>query len=866
MKKFCLILFLTTLSHLAKADHITGGEMYYTYNGLTGGENSYTVTLKLFMRCNSGRQFPNPAVVSVFNKLSFERFSDFSVSLMREETISMIDTDPCITDPPTVCYVVGYYQFVISLPLNQAGYILSSVVNYRIRGINNINTDQIGATYSCEIPGTQPLNNGHVNISATFTGTDLVVVCAGNYFEYSFGARDDDGDELRYYFCAAYQSTHNFIGGEPAGNPPYRSVVYNSPEYSASFPLGDKVTINPKTGLISGIAPKAGIYVVTVCVEEVRNTVLIATQRKDLQINIADCSVAAALLNEEYMLCDNSRSIGINNQSNSPLIKTYNWEVFNPAGSVIYTTTTPTLNYTFNANGTYTALLTVNKGELCTDTTSTKIFVYPGLVPNFTFDGICIHKPTIFSDKTITSSGTVNSWTWDFGQNGYNNDTSTQRNPSYAFPDEGVKNTRLIVTTTDGCRDTVFKSIAAIDKPPISLGFYDTLICVNDRLQLLANGVGNFSWFPAYNMTGPNTANPTVFPTTTTTYYADLEVEGCTNRDSVMVIVTDHVNLQVMSDTTICAGDTIMLHVVSDGLQFSWTPSQQLTNPSVRDPIAVTDATTTYQVRATIGGCSTVGNITVKAVPYPFADAGKDTIICYNTQASLHAVTDGYGWEWSPGASLSNAVALNPVAYPQHTSDYVFTVYDNRGCPKPGTDTVRVTVLPKLVASAGEDTAVVVGQTLQLNASGGDTYLWSPAQSLSDVNIANPVAVFTEPSNGIPYRVLVYNSAGCADTALINIKVYATLPTVFVPSAFTPNSDGLNDILRPMAVGMQEIQFFQVYNRWGQLVFMTQQNAKGWDGRVNGQLQSNNTYVWMVKAIDFTGAVYFKKGTVTLIR
>ena len=117
-------------------------------------------------------------------------------------------------------------------------------------------------------------------------------------------------------------------------------------------------------------------------------------------------------------------------------------------------------------------------------------------------------------------------------------------------------NARLIVTTTDGCRDTVFKTIPVIDKPPISLAFYDTLVCVNDRLQLLANGVGNFTWSPANNMIDPNSANPTVFPNATTTYFADLEIEGCTNRDSVKVRVVDHVNLQVMTDTTICALDT----------------------------------------------------------------------------------------------------------------------------------------------------------------------------------------------------------------------------------------------------------------------------------------------------------------------
>ena len=81
--------------------------MFYTYLGLTNGANTYAVTLKLFMRCNSGRQFPNPAVVSVFNKLTFDRISDIVFRFPEQETISITDTDPCITTPPTVCYVSG---------------------------------------------------------------------------------------------------------------------------------------------------------------------------------------------------------------------------------------------------------------------------------------------------------------------------------------------------------------------------------------------------------------------------------------------------------------------------------------------------------------------------------------------------------------------------------------------------------------------------------------------------------------------------------------------------------------------------------------------------------------------------------------
>jgi gliding motility-associated-like protein len=424
----------------------------------------------------------------------------------------------------------------------------------------------------------------------------------------------------------------------------------------------------------------------------------------------------------------------------------------------------------------------------------------------------------------------------------------------------------LIVTTTDGCRDTVSKNLVMIDKPTVGLAFNDTLICVNDRVQLQAGGIGSFSWSPSVNLTNGNSSAPTVFPSTSTTYYVNLEREGCSNRDSVYVQVVDRVNLQVMNDTIICSRDTIALDIVSDGLQYAWSPAAQLIDPGVKNPLVITPATTSYQVTATIGGCSATENINVTAIPYPFVDAGLDTTICYNTPVQLMASTNGSSWSWTSSPSLNNVSSLNPIAYPVSSTNYIFAAYDTRGCPKPGIDTVRVVVLPEIVANAGRDTSVVIGQSLQLNATGGATYLWSPGLSLSAADVADPVAIFNEASNSLQYKVQAYNIAGCFDSAFINIKVYATRPTVFIPTAFTPNNDGRNDILRPIAVGMKSIQYFQVYNRWGQLLFSTQSNGQGWDGRINGQLQSNNTYVWMVKAIDFSGAVYFKKGTVTLIR
>jgi gliding motility-associated-like protein len=549
------------------------------------------------------------------------------------------------------------------------------------------------------------------------------------------------------------------------------------------------------------------------------------------------------------------------------LINSYDWTVINPANTIIHTTNTPTLTFTFPAPGTYTIKLTVNRSQECSDSTTTRVYFYPGFIPDFNYTGICITKPTAFTDNTSSVTGTVNSWNWDFGDAGSTLDISNIRNPVYTYPSLGTRDVTLTVTNTDGCRDTIVKSISIIDKPPINFAFRDTLICVNDQVQLQASGMGVFSWSPNINIVDANTANPIVFPITSTTYYVDLNSDGCLNRDSVKIRVVDHVSLQMMADTSICRGDTVRLRVVSDGLHFAWTPVSQLIDATAKQPLAIPAAITPYQVTATIGSCSANGHVTVTTVPRPTADAGSNMSICYNSSTQLNGSTDGESWQWTPASSLSNSTALNPIATPVGTTSYVFTTYDyTRGCPKPGSDTVVITVLPRIFPSAGNDTAVIVNQELQLQASGGSGYLWVPGANLSASNIANPIAIFREPSNGIPYKVKVFNEAGCADSALIIIKVFATQPTVFVPTAFTPNNDGKNDELLPIAVGMKHIEYFNVYNRWGQLVFTSAINGKGWDGRISGQLQGSNTYVWIVKAIDFRDMPYFLKGSSTLIR
>jgi gliding motility-associated-like protein len=87
-----------------------------------------------------------------------------------------------------------------------------------------------------------------------------------------------------------------------------------------------------------------------------------------------------------------------------------------------------------------------------------------------------------------------------------------------------------------------------------------------------------------------------------------------------------------------------------------------------------------------------------------------------------------------------------------------------------------------------------------------------------------------------------------------------------VPTGFTPNGDGRNDVIRPIAVGLKQLEYFRIFNRWGEMVFQTSTNGAGWDGRIAGKDQGTNVFVWIVKGVDYTGKSFFAKGTVTLIR
>jgi gliding motility-associated-like protein len=848
--------------------HIKGGEIHYSYLGPSPTKpnyDRYLLRLRLFISCQSTLgQLETSVVLGIFRTDDNTPVDAVEADLTSSYLINLQKPSPCIINPSPVCYWIREFTVIVELAKDPTGYMVVFQRCCRIDGINNILPNiNIGASYFCQIQGTNSIGVNAHNSNPDFGIKDTVLICQGKRFKLDYSAVDADGDSLTYEFAPAYYggSSNNAIVTNPGSPATLVQLGYRA-GFNGLQPMGSGVTINRKTGLISGVAPTGGDYVVCVLLKEFRAGILVSTHRKDFIIHIDDrCDFPSADLEPSYITCNGFDFSFQNESSPSPLVNSYYWD-FGVAGSTTDTSTQAKPTFTFPDTGVYLVRFIVNKDELCTDSTSTLMSVFPGFFPGFTSLGTCILNPVLFTDTTKTRYGAVSYWSWNFGDHTNPGDTSDTQNPSWKYGDTGIKNVSFTVANSKGCIAAVTDTVHILDKPQIFLPFTDTLICNIDTLQLHAGGYGTFTWDPAADMINPNTADPFVHPQSTTYYTVTLNQSGCINHDSVRVRVVDHVTLFPGNDSTICLGDTITLNPGGDGLYFTWTPSATLDNPDLKNPLATPSGSTTYTVVARIGKCFTSGSVNIRTVPYPLSQAGDDTLICFNDTAQMEGTAKGIRYEWVPSVYLSNPTILNPLAFPLVTTTYRLLVFDTLGCPKPGVSKVVITVNPKITAFAGNDTSVVIGQPLQLSGSGAPSYLWYPDVGLNRNDIQNPVANLTQNQ---AYIMSTFNEAGCFGYDTIQIRVFTTAPDIFVPNAFTPAGSS-NNIFRPIPVGISKIEYFRIYNRNGALIYSTTQMGSGWDGTYNGKPQGVGGYVWTVEGTDYTGKLVSKKGTVVLIR
>lgn len=890
MKRAITILLTFFIINNCFAGHIAGGEIYYQYLGIGNSANTsrYQITLRLFRECGATganvAQLPTSVLFAIYNNTnpSTRLGNQIPVTISGAiQVLTLTRPNPCISNPPTICYQVANYQFTQELPNTVEGYTVMYQTCCRTVGIENMvtfplspTTNGDGATYTCNIPGTSTLPVG-TNSSPVFSLKDTTLVCKQAPFKLDFSATDPDaGDSLSYSFCAAYDRG-NTVGSNDANYsfPPFNTITYTN-GYSGSQPLGPNVTINPVTGIISGISPNVGRYVVNVCINEWRNKVLISQHRKDFTLIVSDCALSAASLNPTYITC-NGTTLSFQNESTSSNIDSYLWD-FGVPNLTTDTSTSPTPTYDFKLSGsdsgTYTIKLKVATISGCQDSATANVLVYPGFKTNFNIQGTCFLNAYTFLDATTSKYGVVDSWRWNFGDPTTLADTARSKDSAWKYASPQTVQVKLISTNSKGCVDSVTQSLTILDKPVLSLPFRDTLICSIDTLAVRVNTTsGSVLWKPANGpnlnrILNANSSTALVFPRDSTRYYVTVNNNGCTNTDSVMVNVLPFISVDAGLDTVICRTDSFRLKPISDALSYQWTANTGETVSPVKNPLVKPLSNTQYNVIANLGKCQAKDSVFVRVAPYPSAAVGPDVTICFGSRIQLNGTITGASFTWSNASTLLNENTLQPIAGPSRTTAYILTAFDTQGCSTPKSDTIVVTVNQPITAYAGRDTFAVVNQPLQLTASGGTNYLWTPATGLNDPTIYNPIATLDNSVDNITYTVRVSDNAGCFANAQVTVQVYKKGADIFVPSAFTPNGDGKNDALKPLTVGITKLTYFSIYNRWGQLLFTTNQIGKAWDGTFRGVAQPSGTYVYQTEGKDFLGLTVYRKGTVVLIR
>ena len=187
----------------------------------------------------------------------------------------------------------------------------------------------------------------------------------------------------------------------------------------------------------------------------------------------------------------------------------------------------------------------------------------------------------------------------------------------------------------------------------------------------------------------------------------------------------------------------------------------------------------------------------------------------------------------------------------------------------PVSDTVTIRVAPAIEVKATRDALIDINVPFQLVASSPQvmnlndaTFLWSPPDGLNNPFSPSPIATLQADQS---YTVAITSGMGCTGKATVNLRVRRR-ENLTVPTAFTPNGDGKNEILMPVVNDITSLNFFKIYNRWGELMFYTTEMNRGWDGTYEGKQAVSGTYVWMIEGISNEGKVMKKNGSVMLIK
>lgn len=550
---------------------------------------------------------------------------------------------------------------------------------------------------------------------------------------------------------------------------------------------------------------------------------------------------------------------------------------------IVMETTDSIIKHTFKDPGIYKPRLILSDSAGCKGTAFLE-----GPIVIDKLDVQLASEPAFVCDKGwITFAPTFNSysidelkqdakykWTYEAGLPAENDTTAT---PRFYLDKMQAYNFTLSTTTAFGCTQTVSKTVHVYPAPvpaisgplqacqdaPVS--FSGTVSKVNDVSWKWDFGNGN---------TGnvQQAANQTYsIPGLTEVVLTVTSKDGCsdTARHNINILPKPVINAAAAPEV-ICQGNSTTLSA-GGGITYQWSPALDLSDPQAPDPVAAPRVNTTYTVTVTdANSCSNTDDVSIR-VAQPFTiQATPDTVMCLGHVLPLRVWgADHYLWK---GEGLDDPGSPYPHATIKELGSHTYEVtgYDADGCFTHDTSLV-VSVQPSPTVNAGPDRTLMAGVPVTLSGSGSPDIIkwtWTPPEYLDCTTCATPVAL---PNLSTNYKVQVENRYGCKAADEVLVKVTCNQGAVFLPTAFSPNSDGRNERFYPKGRGIKEVSSMRIYDRWGTLVFEKAHfqinNAEaGWDGTWKNRVAPIGSYVYAIETLCEDGTTFLFRGAVTVIR
>ena len=396
----------------------------------------------------------------------------------------------------------------------------------------------------------------------------------------------------------------------------------------------------------------------------------------------------------------------------------------------------------------------------------------------------------------------------------------------------------------------------------------DTTICIGNTVQMrgVPYPLFSYQWIPTSGIPISNIINPQITPDTSTIYVVTASYSRCPlMHDTLRLMVEPNPSVYVGGNRFLCEYDTVhMTATVSPGwynnYSYSWTPSTSLFE-STTQTVVFKDTLTekVVVVVTTPNGCKGSDSALVTVYSGNFLGIVGNRNFCPGDSAKLTA-TGGSQYYWTPTMYLTDSVGVTTTVHPITSGVYTIVGTNSNGCKD--TAEFDINVYPAATIYMPDTAVIFPGESYaivtQSNCSG---FNWTPVYGLDQSNISNPVAM---PDVSTKYHVTATTENGCVATDSITIFVDPQT-LLAVPNAFTPGN-GPNSEFKIIKRGIATLNSFRIYDRWGILVYESNNIDAGWNGNYKGALQPMGVYVYEIEAVTSTGKYFTKQGNLTLIR